>query len=106
MISHGLKPVGLGFKGLYFLSWPGLGMSNMNFLIADVIKFSSHTKISFSQGCVTKIESMQFSEFGSRTICAKFQCCSPYATACRFQIHLKFILRMRTKGSVQISKEN
>ena len=43
-------------------------MSNMNFLIADVIQFSSNTKITFSQRGVTKIKSKQFSEFGSRTI--------------------------------------
>ena len=29
-------------------------MSNMNFLIADVIQFSSDTKITFSQGCAKK----------------------------------------------------
>ena len=36
----------------------------MNFLITDVIQFSSDTKITFSQGGAAKIESKQFSEFG------------------------------------------
>ena len=63
MVSHGLGPVGLRFKGLNFgrlCTW--LGMSNMNFLIADVIY------ITFSQGGGTKVKSKEFSEFGSRTI--------------------------------------
>ena len=47
-------------------------MSNMNFLIAYVIKFSSETKITFSQGDATKIKSEQFSELGSRTETIEF----------------------------------
>ena len=43
-------------------------MSNMNFVIADVIQSSPDTKITFSQGGVTKVKFKQFSEFGSRTI--------------------------------------
>ena len=39
-------------------------MSNMNFLIADVIQFVSGTVITFS----AKIKSEQFSEFDSRTM--------------------------------------
>ena len=42
-------------------------MSNMNFLIADEIWFSSDTKITSSQGGATKIKSKQFFDFGSRT---------------------------------------
>ena len=41
-------------------------MSNMNFMIGDVIELSSDTKIAFSQGGATKIKSKQFLEFGSR----------------------------------------
>ena len=40
----------------------------MNFLIADVIQFSSNTKIIFSHRNVTKLKAKQFSDFGSRTI--------------------------------------
>ena len=43
------------------------GMSNMNFLIADVIQFVSGTMTTFSQADGTKIKSEQFSEFRSRT---------------------------------------
>ena len=39
-------------------------MSNMNFLIADVILLVSGTIITFSQGDAAKIKSKQFSEFG------------------------------------------
>ena len=39
----------------------------MNFLLVDVIQFVSGTMITFSQGGVAKIESKQFSDFGSRT---------------------------------------
>ena len=39
-------------------------MSNINFLMAYVILFSSHTKITFSQRDATKIKSKRFSEFG------------------------------------------
>ena len=49
-------------------------MSNMNFLIADVIQFVSGTMITFSQRGVTKIKSKQFSEFDSRTIKAFSTC--------------------------------
>ena len=42
-------------------------MSNMNFLIADVIEFSSDTKITSSQGGAAQIKSKHFSELGSRT---------------------------------------
>ena len=64
MISHGHRPVGLRFKGLYFGSYQDFGMSNMNFLITDMIQFSSDTKIAFSQGGAAKIKTKQFSEFG------------------------------------------
>ena len=40
-------------------------MSNMNFLIAEVIYFLSDTNIVFSQENATKIKSKQFSEFDS-----------------------------------------
>ena len=43
-------------------------MSNINFLIADVILFLSDAKITFSQKDATKIKSKQFSDFGSQTI--------------------------------------
>ena len=43
------------------------GISNINFLIADVIQFVSGTIITFSKGGAAKIKSEQFSEFGSRT---------------------------------------
>ena len=46
-------------------------MSNMNFLIADVIQFASGKRITFSQGDATKIKSKQFLEFGCRTMCNK-----------------------------------
>ena len=49
-------------KGPIFWKLPGLGMSNMNFLIAGVIYFVSGT---FSKGGAAKIKSKQFSEFGS-----------------------------------------
>ena len=39
----------------------------MNILIADMIWFVSGTMITFSQGGAAKIESKQFSEFGSQT---------------------------------------
>ena len=39
-------------------------MSNMTFLIADVIQFLSDTNITFTQRRATKIRSKQFSEFG------------------------------------------
>ena len=42
-------------------------MSNMNFLIADVMWILSDTKISYSQEDATKIRFKQFSEFGSQT---------------------------------------
>ena len=36
MVSHGLSPVGLRFNVPIVWKLPGLGISNMNFLIADV----------------------------------------------------------------------
>ena len=51
-----------------FWTLPGLGITNMNFLIADVIQVVSDTITTFSQGSAAKIKSEQFSEFGSRTI--------------------------------------
>ena len=42
-------------------------MSNMSFLIEDLIQFVYGTMTTFSQGDGTKIESKQFSEFGSQT---------------------------------------
>ena len=50
-----------------FRKLPGLGMSNMNFLIADVRKFVSGTVITFSQGGAAKIKSEELLEFGSQT---------------------------------------
>ena len=38
-------------------------MSNMNFLIPDVIYFVSGTMITFSKGDAAKMKSKQFSEF-------------------------------------------
>ena len=58
--GHVKKPI--------FCKLLGLGISNMNFLIADVIQFVSGTVITFSQGGAAKIKSKQFSKFGSRTI--------------------------------------
>ena len=40
MISHGLSPVGLRFIGLYLLP-AGLAISNISFLIADMVLFLS-----------------------------------------------------------------
>ena len=45
-----------------FWKLPGLGVSNINFLIADVTSFVFDTVITFSQGDLTKIKSEQFSE--------------------------------------------
>ena len=42
-------------------------MSNISFLIEDLIQFVSGTTTTFSQGDGTKIKSTQFSEFGSQT---------------------------------------
>ena len=42
-------------------------MSNINFLIADVIQFVSGTITTFSQGNGTKTQSKQLLEFGSQT---------------------------------------
>ena len=52
------------------ISWklPGLGMSNMSFLIVDVIQFVSGTMTTFLQKDGTIIRSKQFSKFCSRTI--------------------------------------
>ena len=43
-----------------FWKLPGLGMSNMHFLIADVIYFLSDKKMTLSEGDATKIKSRQF----------------------------------------------
>ena len=59
--SQDLKSPGMFWK------LPGLDISNMNFLIADVIWFVSGTMITFSQGGAAKNKSKQFSEFGFRT---------------------------------------
>ena len=65
MVSHALSPVVLILnKSPIFWKLPELGISNMNFLIADVIKFASAI-MQFSQGDAAKIKSKQFSEFGS-----------------------------------------
>ena len=45
----------------------GLGMSNMSFLTEDLMQFVFCTMATFSQGDGTKINSKQFSEFGSIT---------------------------------------
>ena len=42
-------------------------MSNVSFLTEDLIQFVSGTMTTFSQGDGTKINSKQFSEFGSQT---------------------------------------
>ena len=42
-------------------------MSNMSFLIEDLVQFVSGTITNFSQGDGTKTKSKQFSEFGSQT---------------------------------------
>ena len=52
-------------KDLGLRKLPELGISNMNFPIADVIKFVSGIMITFSQGGEAKIKSKQFSEFGN-----------------------------------------
>ena len=65
MTSHALSLVVLILKDLGLRKLPRLGISNMNFLIADVI---SGTMITFPQRDAVKIKSKQFSEFGSRTI--------------------------------------
>ena len=67
MVSHALRPIVLILKGLpIFWKLPGLGISNMNLLIADVKKSVSGTKITFPQGGGAKIKSKQFSEFAPR----------------------------------------
>ena len=53
-----------------FWKLPGLGISNMNFLIADVIWLVSCTNDNFLTKGAAKITSKQFSEFGSTTIIA------------------------------------
>ena len=53
-------------KGLYPWKLLGLGVSNMNFLIADVIQFG--TIVSFSKEDGAKIKSKQFLAFGSYTM--------------------------------------
>ena len=59
-------PFGSDLKA-YILKLLGLGMSNMSFLIEDLIQFVSGTMTPFLQGDGTKIRSNQFSEFGSQT---------------------------------------
>ena len=65
MVSHALSPVEL-IKRPIFWKLPGLGISNMNFLIANVIYFVSSTMITFSQGGAAKLKSKQFSELAPR----------------------------------------
>ena len=50
MNSHGLSPVGLRFDGR-----PGTGMSDINFLIADVIKLLTNAEVTFSQAGATDL---------------------------------------------------
>ena len=66
MDSHASSSFGSDVKQLISWKLPGLGMSNMNFLIAYVIQFVSNTMITFSQYIGTKSKFKQFSEFGSR----------------------------------------
>ena len=56
MDSHALSPFGSDLKA-YILeaTVPGLGMSNMSFLIDDLIIFVSDTMTTFSQSDGTKI---------------------------------------------------
>ena len=61
------EPCCAHIKRPLFWKIPELGISSMNFLIADVIYLVSCTMITFSQGGAAKIKSKQFSEFGSRT---------------------------------------
>ena len=61
------EPCFAHIKRHIFWKLPGLGISNMNFLIVDVIQFVSGTMITFSQGGAAKIKSKQLSEIGSRT---------------------------------------
>ena len=55
MDTHALCPYGSDLKAI---SWklPGLGRSNMNFMIADAIQFPSGTMTIFSNGDRTKIK--------------------------------------------------
>ena len=59
-------PFGSDLKA-YILKLLGLGLSNMSFLIEDLIQFVPGTMTPFLQGNGTKIRSNQFSEFGSQT---------------------------------------
>ena len=52
----------------YILKVTRICMSNINFLIADVIQFASGITTTLSQGDGIKIKSKRFSEFGSRII--------------------------------------
>ena len=52
MVSHGLCHDGLGLERPIFWKVPGLGMSNINFLIADVIDFFiKYNDYSVIRGC-------------------------------------------------------
>ena len=66
MISHGLRPVGLRFKGYIFEATRTWHVQHEFFdCRCDIVP--SETKITFSRRGVTKIKSKQFLEFGSRT---------------------------------------
>ena len=54
MVSHALSSVFAHIKRPIFWKLPGPRISNMNFLIADMISFVSGTMITFSQGVQQK----------------------------------------------------
>ena len=60
MVSHGLKPFGLRFNGLYFISYQELARATLI--------FKSNAKVTFSQGGATDIQKKLF---GSPTIMMK-----------------------------------
>ena len=64
-------------------------MSNINFLIANMIKFSSDIKITFSQRDAIKIKSKQFSECGSLTIKS---ICQDKVPECSCQVKSKWMI--------------
>ena len=81
--THGFtcfEPCCAHIKWPIFWKLPGLGKSNVNFLIADVTYFVSGTMITFSQGRAIKIKSEHFSEFRSQTSMHKI--CFNYVVSC------------------------
>ena len=68
MVSTTLSPAWLRFKGLYFGNYhAGLSISNMNFLIADVIVCIKYNDNFLTRG-YSKVKSKQLSEFASRAM--------------------------------------